>query len=156
MVRSRDAADVHGFGLQASALLPKGRDVRGHACAHGLEIFAADEDLLLDSLRLLRRYYGDRLAGGEIKVRLLAGDPVCEPVMAIRISSRAEFMSAILDELHRRGACLDSAPPPSGRSTLIAATARMERLLGLSAALDALTQGTAVHWIRLSHYAART
>jgi hypothetical protein len=154
-VRCRRVADAPDFARAAGELLPAGPDLRWRATKAGLEILAADEDVMESALRTLRELHGDGIESDGVAVRTLAGDPAREPVMAIRISTRREFADAIRAELRRRGAALAERSGASRASTMIAGTAPMAKLLGLPAVLAVLSRGNAVHWIRLSHYAPR-
>ena len=71
--------------------------------------------------------------------------------MHARIQVRREYAAAVLQALRRRRArLLEECSRP--RLFTVRAEAPLANLLGLAAELDTLSDGSADHWIRLTHY----
>ena len=127
-------------------------DVRFVASEHGLKILAADEDTLTSVAQVLRELYGDFVEVHPPSVRLLPGQPAQQPVMSVRISTRRDFSGEVRAELRGRGTTIVEESSRS-RRFIVRGEAPLAHLLGLPQQLAMLTDGTAVHWIRLSQYA---
>jgi translation elongation factor EF-G len=85
-------------------------------------------------------------------VRVIPGEPEQEPVMAVRVTARAEYAAALVGELRRRGArILEECY--RGRVFVLRAEAPLALLLGLPASVRAITDGTSDPAIRLVRYA---
>jgi hypothetical protein len=126
-------------------------DMRFEHLRDGVRIFAADEESFANAARLVRGLCGDGFEIPPPAVRLLPGPPQRHPMMNVRISTRAGYARDIRDELERRGARIVEEGS-SSRYVVVRALAPMAALFGLPASLAALSDRTAVHWIRLSHY----
>ena len=85
----------------------------------------------------------------------MPGEPAHEPIMHVRVTARRENAAAVLRELRMRGArMLEECT--RNRVFIVRSEARLEALLGLPARLDELTDGLAMHSIRLVRYAPIT
>jgi hypothetical protein len=140
------------FARRARQAMRDTDDVRFESSDQGLKILAADEDTLVSVAQVLQDLYGDFVEVRPPSVRLIPGNPAQQPVMSVRISTRRDFSGEVRGELAGRGATIfeECARP---RVFIVRGEAPLAHLLGLPARLAALTNGTAVHWIRLSHYA---
>ena len=127
-------------------------DVCFRASGDGLRIFAADEDTFADAAQLVRGLYGDLVEVCMPTVRSIPGPPRRHPVMAVRVSTRRDYMARVREELRCRDAEILEECSGS-RLYIVRGLAPMSKLFGLPATLAALTNRSAVHWIRLSHYA---
>ena len=152
VARKRAAQSQAEFVRRAALVVRSTEDVRVHASEDGLRILAANEDSLAGSVAALRRLYADSVDISPPSVRVIEGKPMREPVMTVRISTRRDYTADVRQELQRRGAKILEECSGS-RLFIVRGVAPMTELLGLPAALAALTRGSAVHWIRLSHYA---
>jgi translation elongation factor EF-G len=85
-------------------------------------------------------------------VRLIAGDPVQEPVMNVRVRANRCYMGAVLQALRFRGVRIVEECMRA-REFVVRGQAPMQILMGLPDELAAVTEGNAAHWIRLAHYA---
>lgn len=152
LARSRAAASQLDFARQARRALFDSDDVLFEPIDRGLAIFSANEDALEAPRRVLRELYGDFVELRGPKVRYMPGEPPHEPIMHVRVTSRREYAPRILQELRARNArILEECVRP--RLFVVRAEAPLARLLGLPAALDALSDGSAAHAIRLVRYA---
>jgi len=152
LARRRAAASQLDFARAARRVLVDSDDAVFEAHDHGLAILTANEDALAGPVQVLREMYGDFIQVRRPKVRMIPGDPPHEPIMHARVSTRAEFGGRVRAELKARGArILEHCV--RGRTEVIRAEGPLQSLLGLPARLDALTDGTAVHAIRLVRYA---
>ena len=152
LARKRLAPRQDEFARRACQAMCNTDDVRFVPSEQGLRILAADEDTLVNVARVLRELYGDFVEVRPPSARLLPGSPVRQPVMSVRVSTRRDYSGEVRRELGDRGATILEE---SSRSRVFAlrGEAPLANLLGLPRRLAALTDGTAVHWIRLSHYA---
>jgi hypothetical protein len=140
------------FARHARQAMRNTDDVRFEPSEQGLKILAADEDSLLGVAQVLRELYGDFVEVAPPRVRLLPGNPVQHPVASVRVSTRADFNAEVRAELGARGTqILEECS--RARAFVIRGQAPLASLLGLPSRLATLTRGSAVHWIRLSHYA---
>ena len=149
--RKRSASQID-FARQARSALQDTDELLARPLEAGLALFAANEDALVEPARILRDIYGDFVEVRSPRVRVIPGEPDQEPVMAVRVAARGEHAGAIVGELRRRDAlileeCL------RGRVFIVRAEAPLARLLGLPAAVRAITGGTAEPAIRLVRYA---
>jgi predicted membrane GTPase involved in stress response len=140
------------FAHRARQAMHNTEDVRFESSEQGLQILTADEDTLVSVAQVLRELYGDFVEVRPPNVRLIPGNPAQQPVMSVRISTRRDYSGEVREELGRRGATILEECSRS-RVFIVRGEAPLAGLLGLPRRLAALTDGTAVHWIRLSHYA---
>jgi hypothetical protein len=152
LARRRATTSQLDFARAARRVLVDSDDAIFEAHEHGLAIFTANEDALAAPVRVLREMYGDFVEVRRPRVRIIPGNPPQQPVMHVRITARSEFALRIRAELRRRGARLLEHCSRGSIETL-RAEAPLASLLGLPARLDAITDGTAVHAIRLVRYA---
>jgi hypothetical protein len=151
LARRRSGGPQKEFARRAKLALSDTDELFSRPLAGGLALFAANEDALEGPARILRDIYGDLVELQPPRVRVIPGEPVQEPVMHVRITARQEHTGGVLAELRRRGVeiteeCL------RGRQFIVRAEAPLALLLGLPAALDRLTGGSAAHAIRLVRY----
>jgi hypothetical protein len=151
LVRRREGVDQLAFAREASRALADSDDVMLEPVVRGLTILAAHEAALQEPRRILRDLYGDFVEMRPPRVRYVAGEPTQEPVMHVRITARREHAAALLSELRRRGARILEECVRS-RMFIVRAEAPLARLLGLPARIDDVTDGHAVHSIRLVRY----
>ena len=152
LARKRSGSGQIEFAHGARQTMHDTVDVRFESSEHGLKILTADEDTLVNVAQILRQLYGDFVEMRPPRVRLIPGNPAQQPVMSVRISTRRDFSSEVRGELEGRGATiLEECARP--RAFIVRAEAPLADLLGLPARMATLTNATAVHWIRLSHYA---
>ena len=152
LARRRATTSQLDFARQARRILVDSDDAMFEAHDHGLAIFAANEDALRTPLRVLKETYGDFVDVRRPQVRLVPGDPPQEPIMHVRITTRADYSIGVLAELRaRRARIIEQCV--RGRVVILRAEAPLARLLGLPARLDAMTDGTAAQSIRLVRYA---
>jgi hypothetical protein len=152
LARSRSGGPQKEFARRAKLALVDTDDLFARPLADGLVLFAANEDALEGPARILRDVYGDMVELQAPRVRTIPGEPTQEPVMNVRITARQEHTGAILAELRRRGVGV-TEECFRGRQFIVRAEAPLALLLGLPAALDRLTDGSAAHAIRLVRYA---
>jgi hypothetical protein len=152
LARRRSASRQLEFARDARQAMQDTEDVRFESSEHGLKILTADEDSLANVAQVLRQLYGDFVEVRPPQVRLIPGNPAQQPVMSIRISTRRDFSGEVRGELAARGATILEECART-RAFIVRGEAPLASLLGLPGRLAAITNGTAVHWIRLSHYA---
>lgn len=152
VVRRRDTRFQLGFGAEAKERVPKCEEYMLLPSQKGLHVLGRNEDALATPVEVLRDIYGERLEVEPPKVRLIEGVRVQEPIMHVRLSLETRHREAVKDALERRGASLTEE---YARSTycVLRYEAALADLLGLSGELARLTEGTAKHWVVLSHYA---
>jgi hypothetical protein len=152
LARKRSTLNQIDFAREARRLLPDSDDAMFEPHHRGLAIFAAHEDALEAPRRILHDVYGDFVEVRSPRVRLMPGEPAHEPVMHVRVTARREHDLAVLRELRNRGArILEECT--RNRVFIVRAEATLASLLGLPARLEALTDGLAMHSIRLVRYA---
>jgi hypothetical protein len=152
LARRRATTSQIEFARAARKLLVDSDDAMFEAHEHGLAIFTANEDALAAPAMLLRETYGDFVEVRRPRVRIIPGNPPQQPIMHARITARVDFSLRIRSELRRRGArVLEQCT--RGSIDVIRAEAPLASLLGLPARLDAITEHTADHAIRLVRYA---
>jgi len=149
--RMRRASREIDFARRLAGIGRHTPDVRFDTSDDGLRILAADEDSLANAALLMRSLYGDSIEVCRPTIRLLGGPPLQQPIMTVRVSARRQDAAGVRGELQRRNARIVEESPGS-RFFAVRALAPMGGLLGLPATLAAMTDRTAVHWIRLSHY----
>jgi hypothetical protein len=151
LARRRSTTSQLEFAREACRTLSDSDEILFEPYEHGLAIFAANEDALEAPARILRELYGDFVELRHPQVRYIPGRPPQEPIMSVRITTRADLAGRVLAELRMRSVrmleqCI------RGRILILRAEAPLASLLGLPARLDAITDGTAVHSIRLLRY----
>jgi hypothetical protein len=151
LARSRRAGSQIEFAREACRVLEETDDLALEPVHDGLAIFAANEDALAVPARILAEVYSDSVVVRAPSVRLIDGDPAHEPVMNVRVRAKRCYMPAVLAALRYRGArvveeCL------KGREFVVRAEAPMRRLMGLSAEMAMITEGTSSSWVYLSRY----
>ena len=149
--RRATAANQLAFAREAGRVLPASDDVMFRPLDRGLAIPAAHEDALEKSTRILRDVYGKGVEVRKAKVRYLPGEPAHEPIMHVRISTPCAHALGVIAEIKLRGARILEECTRS-RMFIVRAEAPLATLLGLPARLDTLTQGEAMHSIRLVRY----
>jgi hypothetical protein len=152
LARAKRAASQLDFARRAKAALSDTDELLSRPVGRGLALFAANEAALEEPARILHDLYGDFLEIQEPTARLIPGEPPQEPVMHVRIASRLEHAAAIEAEVRRRGGRVDEQCV-RGRTFVLRGEAPLARLLGLPAALEAITGGHAEAAIRLVRYA---
>ena len=151
IVRHRNRPSQGDFAHEALAVLEETEDSRFEPTARGLALYGAHEEALAPPVAILRDRYHEALEVRPLRVRCLAGRPVRQPVMAVRVVARREHSLAVLAELRRRHARIEEECL-RGRTFIVRAEAPLRDLLGLGESLAALTGGSAQHGMRLSRY----
>jgi hypothetical protein len=152
LVRNRSTDSQMEFALEARRILRDTDDVLYEALDHGLVIFAANEDALEDPIRVLEEAYPGGVEVRRPAVRFVDGTPVQEPVMYVRVRARREHAGAVLQKLRLRGVRIEEEAFRV-RELVVRGEAPLANLIGLPGELVDLTEGTASHLIRLTHYA---
>ena len=152
LVRRNDTRFQLGFGAEARERLPQSGEFDLQPSRDGLVVLARNEESLVPPVDLLREIYGPKLEVHPPRVRLIGGLQVKEPIMHVRIRFETRFLHAIARTMVRRGA-LPSEEYARGRYCVLRYEAPLVNLLGLASELSRATDGTAQHWIALSHYA---
>src|SRR5687768_15500807 len=152
LARRRASTRQLEFAREARRVLDDSDEVMFEPLDRGLAIFAAHEEALLEPRRILRDMYGDFVELRPPRVRYMPGEPAREPVMHVRITARREYASALLLELRQRGARL-LEECTRDRTFIVRAEAPLAALLGLPARIAQITDGSAMHAIRLLRYA---
>ncbi len=155
LLRRKDTRFQYGFATQAKALVPQGDEFALAASHNGLHVLARNEEGLAAPVEVLRDTYGADLEVQPPRVRLLEGVQIQQPIMHVRISLKLRDAAPVKRVLHRRGATLSEEYARSNYCVL-RYQAPLADLLGLPGELDSLTEGSAKHWIVLSHYALVT
>lgn len=155
LMRRKDTRFQLGFATQAKQLVPQRDEYLLSASHNGLHLFARNEDGLAAPVGLLREVYGPDLDVQPPRVRLIEGVQVQEPIMHVRISLKLRYADLAKRALDARGAMLTEEYARSAYCVL-RFEAPLAQLLGLPDELARLTEGTARHWIVLSHYALVT
>ena len=154
LVLSRCTRCALEFPRGLAHALRQNADLRFESLGEGTRMYAADEESFANAARLIGKLYGACLEVAPPEIRVMPGPPPRHPIMAVRISARAEDAPGVRDDLARRKVQL-AEENWSRRYFAVRGVAPMAALLGLPGTLAELTGGTAVHWIRLSHYEAR-
>jgi len=150
LARKRASVRQIDFAREARRVLADTDEVVFQPLDLGLAILAANEDALEEPRRILREMYGDFVEVRDPRVRYMPGPH--EPIMHVRITAKRDNAPAILRELRNRGARL-LEECTRNRVYIVRAEARLATLLGLPARLDEITEGLAMHSIRLIRYA---
>lgn len=155
VLRRRDTRFQLGFGAEAKEMVPQRDEYMLLPSHKGLHVLGRNEDALSAPIEVLLDIYGERLEVEPPKVRLIEGVQVQEPIMHVRLSLETRYSGAVKEALERRGATLTEEYT---RSTycVLRYEAALTDLLGLSGELGKLTDGSAKHWVVLSHYAMVT
>lgn len=152
LARRRASVKQIDFAKQARRVLDDSDEVMFEPLEHGLAIFAAHEDALAAPKRILQDLFGDFVEVRSPRVRYMPGEPEHEPVMHVRVTVRREHAAPVLRELKQRGArILEECS--RDRVFIVRAEAPLAALLGLPAVLDDISEGSAIHSIRLLRYA---
>ena len=150
LARKRASVRQIDFAREARRVLADTDEVVFQPLDLGLAILAANEDALEEPRRILREMYGDFVEVRDPRVRYMPGPH--EPIMHVRITAKRDNAPAILRELRNRGARL-LEECTRNRVYVVRAEARLATLLGLPARLAEITEGLAMHSIRLIRYA---
>ena len=152
LARSNDDRPQLDFARNAKLVLPESDEVFLEPFEDGLAIFAANEDALVPPRQLLEEVYGAAVEIRPPNVRLIAGEPMQEPVMNVRVRAQRCHIREVLHILRFRGVrIVEECLRP--REFIVRGQAPMRNLMGLPEELAGLTEGVASHWIRLAHYA---
>jgi hypothetical protein len=151
LVRRKDTRFQLGFASEAKELLPAKDDFVVAPSSKGLRVLGRNEDALGAPVEILRDVYGPKVQVLPPEVRLIEGVQVKQPVMHVRISMELRFLDAVKRALLERGAVPEEEHVRS-RYCVLRYLAPLAHLLGLPAELSLLTDGSARHWIVLSHY----
>jgi predicted membrane GTPase involved in stress response len=151
LLRRKDTRFQLGFASEAKDLVPDRDDFLLSASRKGLHILAKNEDSLAVPVEVLREAYGSKLEVLAPRVRLIEGVQVQEPVMHVRVSLHRRHLDSVKQALENRSATLTEEYARSSYCVL-RFEAPLADLLGLSAELGKLAEGTAKHWVALSHY----
>lgn len=155
LVRRTDTHFQMGFAVEARERLPQADDFAVRPSRTGLLVLARNEESLAPPVGILRDIYGPRLEVGKPQVRLIGGVQVKEPIMHVRISLQSRFLDAVGRAMLGRGA-VPTEEYARGRHCVLRYEAPLADLIGLHEELARATDGTARHWIALSHYALVT
>lgn len=155
LVRREGTPFQFAFATEAKGLLPGGAEFLLNASQKGLHVLARNEEALGTPLEALREVYGPSLRVDAPRVRLIEGVQLQEPIMHVRISLRTQFRDLVKRALRRRGVA-PSEEYVRPTYSVLRYEAPLADLLGLPAELASLTDGSAKHWITLSHYAIVT
>jgi hypothetical protein len=152
LARKRETNAQMEFALEAKRILLDTDEVLFEPLDRGLAIFAANEDALEDPVRILGKIYADSVEVRRPVVRFIPGEPAQQPMMYVRIRTRREHAGAVMQELRFRGVRIVEEAF-RGREVVVRGEAPLTNLIGLPKELIGLTEGTASHLIRLTHYA---
>ena len=155
LVRRTDTHFQMGFATEARSRMPRAEEFTLQPSRDGLLVLARNEESLAPPVELLRETYGTRLDVRDPRVRLIGGVQVKEPIMHVRISLQVRFLDAVARAMLGRGAAPEEEYA-RGRHCVLRYEAPLADLLGLHHELARVTEGTARHWIALSHYALVT
>lgn len=152
LARRRSGRSQLDFAREARRLFSDTDEVMYEPIDRGLAIFAAHEDALEEPKRILKDLYGDFVEVRGPRVRYMPGEPAHEPIMHVRVTTRRETAGAIVRELRGRGVRMIEECVRS-RVFVVRAEAPLAALLGLPARIDEISDGLAMHSIRLIRYA---
>jgi len=155
LVRRTDTHFQMGFAVEARGRLPQADEFALQPSRIGLLVLGRNEESLAAPVGLLRDIYGPRLEVREPQVRLIGGVQVKEPIMHVRISLQPRFLDAVGRAMLGRGA-VPTEEYARGRHCVLRYEAPLADLIGLHQELARATEGSARHWIALSHYALVT
>jgi translation elongation factor EF-G len=152
LARKRGTRSQIEFAQEAKRVLRDTDDVLFEAMDRGLAIFAANEDAVAASVRMLEETYAGRVEVRRPVVRLMRGEPVQQPVMYVSVTARREHAGIVVQKLRARGVLIaEEILRP--REVVIRGEAPLACLLGLPAELAQATGNSSSHVIRLTHYA---
>jgi predicted membrane GTPase involved in stress response len=151
LVRRKDTRFQLGFATEAKLRLPPNEDFALAPSPKGLRVLGRNEDALGTPVEILRDIYGAKVQVLPPEVRLIEGVQVKQPIMHVRVSMELRFLAAVKRALLERGAVPEEEHARS-RYCVLRYLAPLAHLLGLPAELALVTEGTARHWIVLSHY----
>ena len=149
LVRRRDTRFQFGFANEARNLVPDHEEFVLAASHQGLHVLARNEEGLATPVGVLREVYGEDL---EVAPPIVRRSERGEPVMHVRIAIDVRHLDAVKAALLARGAN-PSEEYVRANHCVLRYEAPLADLLGLPTELAQLTQGSARHWIVLSHYA---
>jgi len=152
LARARRVDSQIEFAQRAKAAIADSDELLARPRPGGLALFTANEEALRRPVQILRELYGDFIELRPSRARIIPGNPAQQPVMAVRVVARVEHTGVIIAELRRRGARIDE-DCVRGRTVIVRAEAPLALLLGLAAAVRAITDGTADLAVRLVRYA---
>jgi hypothetical protein len=152
LARKRGTRSQAEFAAEAKRVLRDTDDVLFEPMDRGLAIFAANEDAIDEPVRILGEVYADEVVVRPPVVRLMPGEPAQQPIMYVRIRTRREHIGVVMQKLRERGVSI-AEETIRAREVIIRGEAPLAHLLGLPAELAELTDGSASHLIRLTHYA---
>lgn len=155
LVRRRDTHFQLGFGAEARERIAQCDEFALQPSRTGLLVLGRNEESLVSPVELLREMYGEKLQVQPPRVRLLGGVQVKEPIMHVRISLEARFLDGVARAMLGRGVA-PTEEYARGRYCVLRYEAPLADLLGLRGELARVTEGTAKHWVALSHYALVT
>ena len=155
LVRRTDTHFQMGFATEARERMPRAEEFTLQPSRDGLLVLARNEESLAPPVELLRETYGARLDVRGPRVRLIGGVQVKEPIMHVRISMQLRYLDPVARAMLGRGAAPEEEYA-RGRYCVLRYEAPLVDLLGLHQELARVTEGTARHWIALSHYALVT
>jgi hypothetical protein len=147
LVRRKDTRFQLGFATEAKELLPPRDEFVLAPSSKGLRVLGRNEDALDTPVEILRDVYGPK-----VQVLPPEGVQVKQPIMHVRISTELRFSDAVKRALLERAAVPEEEHVRS-RYCVLRYLAPLAHLLGLPAELSLIANGTARHWIVLSHYA---
>ena len=152
LARRRRTHSQMEFALEAKRMLRDTDDVLFEPLDRGLAIFATNEDVLQNPVRVLEEIYANGVEVRRPIVRFLPGEPVQQPMMYVRVRARREHAGVVLQGLRFRGVKIVEEALRR-REVVVRGEAPLVNLMGLPKELVDLTEGTASHLIHLSHYA---
>jgi hypothetical protein len=155
VVRRTDTRFQLGFATEARERLHESEEFALQSSKNGLVVLGRNEEALEPPVKALRELYGPRLEVAPPKVRLISGVQVKQPIMHVRISLEARFLDSVALAMLARGAT-PTEQYVRGRHCVLRYESPLVEVLGLGAELALITEGTAKHWVALSHYALVT
>lgn len=153
LVRHRLAGSQIDFAWDALALLDETEDARYHPSTRGLALYGAHEEALEMPVAVLRDRYGEEVDIRPPRVRCLAGRPVQQPVMAVRLTVARAHASAAEAELRKRDARILERCV-RGPAVIVRAEAPLRNLMGLGSRLREAAGGEAHLAMGLARYEA--
>jgi translation elongation factor EF-G len=152
VARLRGTRSQIEFATEAKRLLRDTDDVLFEPMDRGLVIFAANEEAIEESARILDEAYDGKVQVRAPVVRLIPGEPVQQPVMYVGVTARREHAGVVVQKLRDRGVAI-LEETLRRREVAVRGEAPLADVLGLPAELAQATGGSASHVIRLTHYA---
>lgn len=152
LVQRTDTRFQLGFATEAKERIPPSDEFVLQPSREGLRVLGRNEESLVPPVEALRDAYGPTLRISPPTVRLIRGVQVQEPVMHVRLQVALRHVDAVRRAMGARDAL--ALEEYSGlRYAVLRYEAPLARLIGLPREIARLTDGTAQHWIALSHYA---